>query len=524
MIGYDAGARLGLDENSSGPFGEIWAGSLPIPEILQSADVIMGAIPEIVVKNAGNAAEPDTVITAAADMTARMHGGAGGSHGSDICEASLDKNSFDAQQALVGYYGNSARALFYKAEAVPFYHNYGVMADDGLTTPDRIGGANLPSRSIGIQQSRLENDGGLSVAYLAAVAAENDQRYHGMPEIPGLAGNPRDEYGDPQAPDGVESGHGVDFIPRAVEKLRSRDNRISNGSASSDHLGKLDDLYTRIIASGNMNDGQTYNPTAETNSNSHVFDEAATELSTEFGNKLGVQGFGVGQVSPESKDKILSDRVDDVIAELLAKGSSRNEASKGHVPGNIEGASADFDGRLDELAGIGVIGKHIWPSVQDAEIGKSTSSQFPGDAMNPSTSLGAFASPDQMSRDEGRTDLAGLWDMFRNAERFLPKQGNAGRGGGKEVAAEVSEGAETGSITLPAKALASNLDDFCQQPSDMAAGHTTPFGGRSGPSGHKNDPIYTVAISQATGMLMPMVPTSGTSTRSPPIPGQRNLP
>ena len=120
-------------------------------------------------------------------------------------------------------------------------------------------------------------------------------------------------------------------------------------------------------------------------------------------------------------------------------------------------------------------------------------------------------------------DLPGLWGMLKDAERGLPKPGFEGdEGSSKSIAPWIGDEPDL-TFGEPVKPLASSITGPWQKTWDEPAETIKPEAGRVGPTGHRNDPIYTIAIGSGGGTLMPMVPTPGTSTRSPPIPGQRNL-
>jgi hypothetical protein len=122
-------------------------------------------------------------------------------------------------------------------------------------------------------------------------------------------------------------------------------------------------------------------------------------------------------------------------------------------------------------------------------------------------------------------DLSGLWGMLRNAERILPKPSLADTADDEQAAANEIQNPQSYFPDMLNKLIAISPASHRQQDgSSRLDERVAQAGGRSGPTGHRNDPIYTVAISSMAGTLMPLVPTPGTSTRSPPIPGQRNLP
>jgi hypothetical protein len=183
---------------------------------------------------------------------------------------------------------------------------------------------------------------------------------------------------------------------------------------------------------------------------------------------------------------------------------------------------------LDQLAGMCAAGTDKREAAPEGGTGHKLSLDLPEGEGN--DFAGAFGSQMDLSApwpihklpdDESIPGLAEMWGMLRDAEGFLPKQSVAGRGSEKVTPGELDE--ELGLPGLLGKLLArGDVNEIYPEAVDRRGTGLGPDGARSGPSGHKNDPIYTIAINQATGTLMPTVATAGTSTRSPAIPGQRN--
>jgi hypothetical protein len=229
---------------------------------------------------------------------------------------------------------------------------------------------------------------------------------------------------------------------------------------------------------------------------------------------------------------VLFGRIGGAFGDSFADGLMRIDNPNENEAAGTEAAITGLSGHLDQLTGVGVAGRNIWDAPQESGIGYKATQQLPDGsethvrrAVDLSTGLSASLSANGTPDDKEMAGFVGLWEMLRNVERLLPQQGIAVPRDGGDAAAAMSEGAEPGLGSSLVKLLArDDVHDLDQEVSNMPAERITSGGGRNGPTGHKNDPIYTIAISQATGTLMPMVPTSGTSTRSPPIPGQRNLP
>jgi hypothetical protein len=148
-----------------------------------------------------------------------------------------------------------------------------------------------------------------------------------------------------------------------------------------------------------------------------------------------------------------------------------------------------------------------------------------GEALRSQSDLSTLLPSNKSPDEKYITGVAGMWEMVPNMDRFLPKQSTPSGRSAEVAAVGLSEGPEASPPGLLGKLLVrDNANEIDPEPMDMRATRISSVGGRSGPSGHKNDPIYMVAINQASGTLMPTVATAGTSTRSPAIPGQRNLP
>jgi hypothetical protein len=214
--------------------------------------------------------------------------------------------------------------------------------------------------------------------------------------------------------------------------------------------------------------------------------------------------------------------------------SSKDEADTLHDSMEKENLSthlADFNGPEGQLypfireglAGEGIQDFAVHDFLRQATDGQQVFGVGIPDAGT--MTLAASSDGDESPGVQRLPDFSGLWGMLRDAERILPKPSFADSADDRQAAANEIEARPSHSLDLLNRLVANGLSNHRQRDdSRMSDEKLAPASGRSGPTGHRNDPIYTVAISSMTGTLMPLVPTPGTSTRSPPMPGQRNLP
>jgi len=190
-----------------------------------------------------------------------------------------------------------------------------------------------------------------------------------------------------------------------------------------------------------------------------------------------------------------------------------------HDRDEAEGEASDFEPALDRLQTAPRPGR-----VARLADSKELDAAAADDAGGVRVPRAGGSSLSGVAAVEQPVDLSGLWGMLQNAERVLPKPGFSAVEGGGDAMEDGVEGEPDEPLGWLVKLLASgNADRRAGDGSRHAADKIAPENSRKGPTGQRHDPIYVMAVGGLSGTLMPVVPTPGTGTRSPPIPGQRNL-
>ena len=523
MIGYDVGAHLELDNVSTGPFGYVDAQHSKNLGNLLPADMLMDRSPEIgLLPSSSNIAEPDAALNAASELLAGRPGhlGTGGGQEVDVLSHS-ERPSFipgngnhlgPVQQVFTSYCRDGMGESVGNMLAAFFLPGYGGTLTDmpsrsGETTgsgyEDWIGNRAPASIGMALRESNLEIDGGFSLVNEGSSAVENGQGRFYVPDIPNLARGQFDvEYGFPHLPEAVERGEESESVLDAIGRMGRRAN--------------LETSYEPLaanIAGPRWNEFDEFAPTGI------------------VGNSVTESGNG-GSESEGLFQKALYEGImrgyEDFIPDSKIPNGTVNETDTAVVGAAIAG----LNHRFDQLTGAGAATTDRWETMMEGGTRDKSTLKLPegagrnvGEAARSLVDLSALSPIPKLPGDEGVIGLSGMWEMLRNAERFLPKQRVARRRSEEVAPGELGEGPEPGLAGLVGKLLArGNVNELYPEPLDMRDTRISPDAGRSVPSGHKNDPIYTVAINQATGTLMPTVATAGTSTRSPAMPGQRNPP
>jgi len=304
-------------------------------------------------------------------------------------------------------------------------------------------------------------------------------------------------------------------ISRQAGSLDFSNESNADGRIGDNPLAKFEDLYSKSTAElgEGIESGNASVLGALTGSGLTRWDEAAEErgaMLEQNDERLFGSGDGIEQTSSKGEADALHDSIE--------KDKFRTEL-------------ADFNGPEGEFypfirQGLGDEG------IQDFAVHDNLRRAREGQQLFgvgiPDAGTMMLAAPSDGDETPGvklLPDLAGLWGMLRNAERILPKPSLKDTADDRQAAAKEIETPPSHSPDLLNRLVANGLSNHRQKDdSNMPDERVAAAGGRSGPTGHRNDPIYTVAISPMTGTLMPMVPTPGTNMRSPPLPGQRNLP
>jgi hypothetical protein len=531
MIGYDMGARFEPDEDLTSPLGDVDAEYSKNFEHWLPAEGLMHATPEMgMLPSFSNAAEPNAAFTAASELLAGMPG-LGGKDREPEADAlaesggpsiiSADGNDPGAlHQMVTRYGGDGTGASVGRALAALFHPDYGRMLSNmpagfGETTgsgnADMFGNAASDSIVLPIQNSNLEGSGS-SWGNGATSAVEISQGHSYVPDLPGLSMDPfDDENGYPQLPQAAERGEEPGSVPGATGRF--------------DHWTNLETSYGSLatnIAGGRSNEASEFAPAGIVVNKSAKSESDASEHAGFFQDEMGAFNHRNSGLL-ESDEKVPYDRLVDALQGAFLEGPLRSSAAKENDAAEIGSRITDVNRRFDQLTGLGAMGIDRRETAEDGGIGHKSSLLLPegaginaGEALRSHSDFSTLLPSNKTPDDDGISGLAGMWDILRHAERFLPQQSTAG------AATGLSDGPKIGLPGLFGMLIGKgNVDELDPEP---LAPRTSAGGGRSGPSGHKNDPIYMVAVNQASGTLMPTVATAGTGTRSPAMPGQRNLP
>jgi hypothetical protein len=486
MIGYDIGARFELNDEAAGPFGYANSDHSNHFENLLPADTLMDRMPEIgPLHISGGVAEHDADMNAASELLAVIPRGLG-TGGLPEGEVPSDIGR-DGMGAPVG---DAIAALFHPNRG-------GLLAD--------MPSGEQASASIGmpIQKSDFESDTRLSGRDGEVPEVGSSQRRFFVPDVPGLAKGQADtEYAYPHLPKTFESATESDPILDAMEPFDHRGDRetfydapaTNNASGRSRESGVFE-------PAGVAGDDATESDNGESQG-ADMLDEAPYDrIIQAFGDLFPDRPAGGDAATAE-------DEADFGVA--IAGLNARFDRLSGERSARTDGVAPAQQGDTWHMAGVDL------PDEPEGEIGEALRLQ--PDSRN-------FLSTNETSDAAGITGIAGMWEMMRNAERFLPKQGIVARQSAEVATRGLSDAAAPRPKGLPGEWLArGNVNEVDPEALNMPASRGNSGGERSGPSGHKNDPIYMVAVNQVNGTLMPTVPTAGTGTRSPAMPGQRNLP
>jgi hypothetical protein len=370
-----------------------------------------------------------------------------------------------------------------------------------LGNADMAGNAASAWMGAPMQGADPEGEGGFSLVDEARSAAKTGKGRFDVPDVPGLPRARLDvDYAHPRSAEAVESVAESGFVLDAVGRFGRRA-KLETSAAP----------FATSVAGGEAD----------------AFDEfAATGIVGNGGSGCGHALSQIGGLfATAGDDGIIRGFEDPIPGGRIPIGAVKETDAA-----DIGAAIAGLNDRFDQFTGAVAATHDRRESVLDGgtrpksslELAEGASGDVRGalrSQVDRSTLLPIHELP-----EDGITGSAGIWAMLRNAERFLPKPRIAGNRSEEAAPGEQSEGRERDLPGLLGKLAArGSLNEGNPEALDMRGSSISPDGGRSGPSGHKNDPIYTVAINQATGTLMPTVATAGTGTRSPAMPGQRNL-
>jgi hypothetical protein len=476
MIGYDVGARVLPEEEPTGLFGGTDVALPAVESMMDDVVALSGKLRHVVPDATDDVSELIGVLGDAAEVAGKMHVGGGVSGGSSTEAASND--------------------------TMPLPKN-----------PEQS--ALWDSRSA-ILAAQLAGSvmAGAAVGKIAPIDLD-----HGDPSVPDAAVKVKEDAagldGLDQTYDFGQRNAQLDSILRQAKSLDFSNESNSDGRVGGNPLAKVDDLYANSIPDlgEGIESGDASVSGALTGSGLTRWDEAGDEhgaMLEQNDERMFGSGYGIKQASSKGEADALHDSIE-------------NEK----FPTDL----ADFSGPEGEFCPFireGLSGDGIQDSaVHDISRRAADRPQLGGVGI---TGAGTVMSAPSSDGDETPSvkrmpDFSGLWEMLRDAERILPKPSFADTADDRQAAANEIETRPSHSLDMLNKLVAAGLANHRQKDdSSMPDERVAPAGGKSGPTGHRNDPIYTVAISSMTGTLMPLVPTPGTSTRSPPIPGQRNLP
>ncbi len=467
-MGYDVGARFRPDEDPTGLLGGTDAA---LPLVQSPADDVFASsarLPHMVPDANDNVSDLIGALGDAADSAGKMHV-AGGVGGDSTIESASN-------------------------EAIPIPAN---REQSGVWVPLS---AIFAARFAG---SAMAGGAGGRIG-----PSELDKGDSSVPDAAGFEGLDQTHYFE-------QRGAQFESIFGNAANLDFSKESDSDGSLKDNPLAKFRDLYANSIA--DLDDGIESGDAgclgALTGSGLTRSDEVAVERGTMLepnDERLFGSGYGIEQASSKGEAEDVHDSIEKTkhptdLADFIGPDSEFYPFLRGGLSddGIRDLALHDISRRAldgEQLAGVGI---------PDA-----------GTMM-----LAAASDGDETPRVGRMPDLSGLWGMLRDAERILPKPSFADAADDREAAANEIETRPSPLLDMLNKLVASGLASHRQNDDSRVSDEKlASAGGRSGPTGHRNDPIYTVAMSSMTGTVMPLVPTPGSSTRSPPIPGQRNLP
>ena len=550
MIGYDIGARFAPDDALSGLSGDAEGLFTKGFDHSLSIDRSMDAVGESGLPGAtGNIAESYDALNAASELLVGMQvlGGTGGGPGIEPMP------EMQGPLHIAGYdYGVSAFQRMSRrdrrdemsissgdAQPTSLYSTYGGILGNthsglGQTTASEnfLTAGNAVGSLIGLptDQPNFELGGRSSFIDGPTSAAINSQRLLWVSHIPGLTENELNfEHVYPRSPEAVEEGAQSDQAPHAGERYQRELQLLLNvPTGADDPEAHFQPRATRIIGEGSNAFGGWAPEVILKNSS------AKLEGPASIGSALSNHAMHADVLGPfsGSGDKATYARFIDGLGRILPDSPMGGQAVRERDVANNGAAIADLNPRFDQLSSLEAAATDRWETLQQVGDWQKLGQRWLGaarsnldEALKTQSGLSAHLFLNGISDDESLTGHAGMWGMLRNAERVLPKQSTSAGRGGYVATAETSEGPEPGAPHSLGKSLSKgNANLFDQEPAGIRATNISSNSLRSAPSGHKNDPIYTVAICQTGATSMPMVPTAGTTTRSPAIPGQRNLP
>jgi len=523
MIGYEIGALFELDDVSSGPFRYVNGQNPENFENPAPVEAMMHGIPGIgPLPTSANITEPDAAQNAASDLLTGMTGGlVGGRLPGAEALPQVGKPWFNpgepnplgaVQQMLPGYgrddmgapFGDSLAALlhgYHGGLLANMPSNYGEAAGSGAA--DRTGTPDSALGGMPIQRSKFDYGPWLTSGDREASESGNSQGRVYVPDAAGsMEGHADAEYAYPQLSSAVKRGEEPESVLDAMGRF--------------DHLAQLE-RYNASLATNNPGGRSSeigvFEPTGIAGDNATQMDNALRERAGMF---------------PGTPD----DGIIRAFKRLYPDSPAASGAQKADDAADFKSGIFLLNHRMDQLTGAGTADTDGAESVQAGDARRvSTLKLSDGSGSDAGEALGShpdwrsYLAMDKISDAEGITGLAGTLEMLRNAERFLPKQSVAAARSEAVAAAGLSDAPEPHPSSLfGALRARGNVNDGEPEALNMRATRESAGGQRNGPSGHKNDPIYMVAVNQATGTLMPTVATAGTSTRTPAMPGQRNLP
>jgi hypothetical protein len=540
MIGYDTGARFDLDDVPTGPLGYVdtrysknfW-NSLP-------ADTLTHSISKIdMLPSSGNSADPDAALNAASELLAGMPGSLViGAEPEIEVRSHIGGPSFipgegihlgAVQPRTTGYERDGIGAPIGDVLAAFLHPGHGGMLADipsgfgeitGPGNTEMAGSAASVSIAMPIQNSNQERNNRFPFVSETNSPVEKGQRIY-VPDMPGLTMDQLDvEYGYPQLAQASESDQ--------------ESESVLNASGHSDHWANLETSYGSLAtnnALGKSNEADEFAPTGIAGNNSNKSDISASDTEGLFSNELSVFDHRSSGLL-ESDERAPYARIIDALERTFSMGQTRSDAEKETDTTDVGATITGLNRCFDQLTGVSAASTDRRETVDEDGIRQKLTLRLPdgigknvGEALRLQSDLSTLLPSNKSPDEKDITGVAGMWEMVPNLERFLPKQSTPSGRSAEVAAVGLSEGPEASPPGLLGQLLVRDAaNDIDPEPMDMRATRISPVGGRGGPSGHKNDPIYMVAINQASGTLMPTVATAGSSTRSPAIPGQRNLP
>jgi hypothetical protein len=479
MMGYDVGARFRPDEEPTGLFDGTDAAIPLVQSLVDDVFASSARLPRMVPDATDNVSDFIGVLGDAAESAGKMHvaGGVSGSANSDVASNTAISIPANREQRA-GWDPMSAIFTARFAGGVMAGGAGGRIGPSALDYGDRL----LPDATVKVLEGAAGLEGLDQTHDFRQRGAELEsiQRNAGRWDFPSesdfdgrMHGNPLATFEDLDAKSNADFGEGIE--PRDARVLAALTGSV---------------------------------PTRP--------DEAAVEngATLEQNNEqLFGLGYGIERASSKGETEAVRDSIE--------------KQKYPTDPADFSGPEGEFYPFIRKgLGGDGIQDFAVHDFLRRAGNGKQI---FAVGTPNARTMMLA---PSRAASDGDETpsvnripDFSGLWGMLRHAERILPKPSLTEAADDGQAAANEFETRPSHLLDMLNKLVATGLashrqnDDARMSDEKLAAA-----GGRSGPTGHRNDPIYTVAVSSMTGTLMPLVPTPGSSTRSPPIPGQRNLP